>query len=305
MTRYMRWLEAERGLRFGDYAGAVALVGRRARGVLGARSGTSSRSRPTAPYDEVLARPRDAGRQLVPGRRLNYAEHIFRGKRDAEPSLSSTRRSCATLGELTWGELRDQVARVAAGPPRAGVGPRRPRRRLPARTSPRRWSPSWRPRRSARSGRAARPTSAPERRRPLRADRAEGPARRRRLPLRRPGLRPHRDRRRAPARDADARAHGRRCRYLDPATPRPRGARPSAITWDELLGAGEGAELAFERGALRPPALGPLLLRHHRPAEGDRPGPRRHPARAAEEAAPAPRRAARATASSGSRRPAG
>ena len=41
---------------------------------------------------------------------------------------------------------------------------------------------------------------------------------------------------------------------------------------------------------LRPSPLGPLLVGHHRPAEGDRPGPRRHPARAAEEGLPAPRR---------------
>ena len=65
----------------------------------------------------------------------------------------------------------------------------------------------------------------------------------------------------------------------------------SAITWAELLAAGEGAELRLRAGPVRPSALGPLLVGDHRPAEGDRPGPRRDPARAPEEAPPARRRA--------------
>ena len=46
-------------------------------------------------------------------------------------------------------------------------------------------------------------------------------------------------------------------------------------------------------GAVRPPAVGPVLLGHDRPAEGDRAVPGRHPARAPEDAAPARRRAGR------------
>ena len=57
--------------------------------------------------------------------------------------------------------------------------------------------------------------------------------------------------------------------------------------WDELLA--EPAELELRAPAVRPPALGPLLVGHHRPAEGDRPGAGRHPARAPEEVAAAQR----------------
>ena len=49
------------------------------------------------------------------------------------------------------------------------------------------------------------------------------------------------------------------------------------------------SELDVRAGSVRPPALGALQLRHDRPAEGDRPRPRRDPARDAEEDAPARR----------------
>ena len=104
-------------------------------------------------------------------------------------------------------------------------------------------------------------------------------------------------------RDADGRAHGR------PAIPRP-GPRDREPARGDRLGRAARHRATRARSPssscpLRPSALGPLLVGDDRPAEGDRPGPRRDPARAAEEARPAPRRAARATASSGSRRPAG
>ena len=57
--------------------------------------------------------------------------------------------------------------------------------------------------------------------------------------------------------------------------------------------------------ALRPPALGAVLVGHDRAAQGDRAGPRRHPARAPQEAEPALGPRHRGTASSGTRRPAG
>ena len=114
---------------------------------------------------------------------------------------------------------------------------------------------------------------------------------RRRLPLRRPRLRPH-GRRRRP--------RGSRCRhsstpsssrYLDPEADPERLAH--GIRWLAVEERGAGAAARLRARPLRPPALGPLLLGHDGPAEGDRPGPRRDPARAPEEAQPAPRRPAR------------
>ena len=71
--------------------------------------------------------------------------------------------------------------------------------------------------------------------------------------------------------------------YLDGA----RRELDGALGWAQLLARGRGRGARVRAGALRPPAVGALLLRHDRPAQGDRARPRRHPARAAQEA-PAP-----------------
>ena len=76
--------------------------------------------------------------------------------------------------------------------------------------------------------------------------------------------------------------------YLDP--------DPDLAPLRDAMPLGRAARLRRGRRAelrarpLRPPALGPLLLRHDRPAEGDRPVAGRHPARAPEEAPPPRRR---------------
>jgi acetoacetyl-CoA synthetase len=62
------------------------------------------------------------GAQWFPGARLNYAEHAFRGKADDALAIieGGERREDA---EWTWGRLRDQTRRIAAGLRRLGVGP--------------------------------------------------------------------------------------------------------------------------------------------------------------------------------------
>ena len=112
--------------------------------------------------------------------------------------------------------------------------------------------------------------------RPLRPDRAEGAAGGRRLPLQRPRLRPPRGRRRD-------RRRGRRA---------PRAARlPRRLRLGGRLRAARRPGVRAR--AVRPPPVGPLLVRHHGAAEGDRPGPGRDPARAPQEAPPARRRPGR------------
>ena len=174
-------------------------------------------------------------------------------------------------------------------PARARRRPRRPRRRLPA-EHPRddRGVPGLRePRRDLVVVLAG--LRRAQRDRPLRADRAEGALRGRRLPLRRPRLRPPRRGRPPPA---------SRC---------PRSSTPWCCpTWTrtpdlsgldaaiDLGRAGPGRRAARVRaGAVRPSAVGALLVGHDRPAEGDRARPRRDPARAPQGAEPARRRAAR------------
>jgi acetoacetyl-CoA synthetase len=78
--------------------------------------------RASAPYERVLGRREMPGAQWFPGARLSYAEHFFRGRDDDAVAI----RHAAELRELsewTWGELRAQTARLAAGLRRLGVGP--------------------------------------------------------------------------------------------------------------------------------------------------------------------------------------
>ena len=72
-------------------------------------------------YDRVLASRDMPGAQWFPGARVNYAERILRGK--ADEAIAIVHRSeLRETAELTWGELREQVERCAAGLRRLGVG---------------------------------------------------------------------------------------------------------------------------------------------------------------------------------------
>ncbi|MEZ5078691.1 MAG: acetoacetate--CoA ligase [Solirubrobacterales bacterium] len=62
------------------------------------------------------------GAKWFPNASLNYAEHVFAGKADAEVAILHA-SELRELGELTWGELRRQVAAVAAALRHSGVEP--------------------------------------------------------------------------------------------------------------------------------------------------------------------------------------
>ncbi|GAA3223348.1 acetoacetate--CoA ligase [Pseudonocardia petroleophila] len=73
----------------------------------------------TTPPTAVLGRREMPGAQWFPGAELNYAAHALRGAGGvAVVAYSQTR----DVVELTWDELRDQVARARAGLARLGVG---------------------------------------------------------------------------------------------------------------------------------------------------------------------------------------
>ncbi|HXD55574.1 MAG TPA: acetoacetate--CoA ligase, partial [Solirubrobacteraceae bacterium] len=74
------------------------------------------------PYERVLASSQMPGAQWFTGARLNYAENLLSGHGDDEIAVihSSELRE---LGELSWGELRAQVAAAAAGLRELGIGP--------------------------------------------------------------------------------------------------------------------------------------------------------------------------------------
>ena len=107
-----------------------------------------------------------------------------------------------------------------------------------------------------------------QRDRPLRADRAEGAAGRQRL-------RAPRTSASTAARSSPRSAPG--CRRSSTSSTSATATTPPAGGLDADAGAGLRAR------AVRPPALRAVLLRHDRAAEGDRPRPRRHPARAPQE----------------------
>jgi acetoacetyl-CoA synthetase len=76
----------------------------------------------SAPYERVLGRRDMPGAQWFPGARLSYAEHFFRGRDDEAVAIRHA-AELRELGQWTWGELREQTARIAAGLRRLGVGP--------------------------------------------------------------------------------------------------------------------------------------------------------------------------------------
>jgi acetoacetyl-CoA synthetase len=74
------------------------------------------------PYERVLGSREMPGAQWFPGSRLSYAEHFFRDRDDDAVAI----RHASELRELsqwTWGELREQTARIAAGLRGMDVGP--------------------------------------------------------------------------------------------------------------------------------------------------------------------------------------
>ncbi|HET8755505.1 MAG TPA: acetoacetate--CoA ligase [Solirubrobacteraceae bacterium] len=64
-------------------------------------------------YDRVLGSREMPGATWFPGARLNYAEHLFRGKDENAVAIAHA-SELRELGEVTWGELRRQTASMAA-----------------------------------------------------------------------------------------------------------------------------------------------------------------------------------------------
>ena len=252
----------------------------------GPRSGTSSRCRPTAATTASSAAARCPAPSGSPAP-ASTTPSTSSPARTTPRRRSCTPPSCASSSELSWGELRAQVAAVAAGLRELGVErgdrvvaymPNIPEAIvafLASASIGAVWSscsPDFGPASVIDRFAQIEPKvlfavdgyryggkdfDRRERHRRAAGGDAE-PAAHRRPPLPRPRPRPLPPARRDPLGRAARRRRGRRAQLR---------ARP-----------------------LRPPALGPLLLRHDRPAEGDRPGPGRHPARAPEEAPPPRRR---------------
>jgi acetoacetyl-CoA synthetase len=148
LTRYMRWLAAERGVEAGDYEALwrwsveeledfwasiwdyFEVVASRQDDSGGADSARALRRRSRGatretveepPYDQVLSDHTMPGARWFEGAELNYAEHIFRGKDEHEVAVVYA-SELRDLAELRWGELTEQVAATAESLRALGVG---------------------------------------------------------------------------------------------------------------------------------------------------------------------------------------
>jgi acetoacetyl-CoA synthetase len=119
---YLGWLSRERGLDFADYD---ALWRWSVTDLEGFWSSIWDyfEIRAHTPYERVLGSRGMPGAEWFPGARLNYAEHLLGRDEDvgavAVVALSQSRGP----RELTFGDLREQVARARAGLRRLGVEP--------------------------------------------------------------------------------------------------------------------------------------------------------------------------------------
>jgi acetoacetyl-CoA synthetase len=119
LTEYMRWLEAERDLSFADYdelwrwsVDDLEAFWTSIWDFFGVQADGG--------YERALGSPAMPGAEWFAGTSLNYAEHVFAGVDDAELAIFHA-SELRELGELSWGELRAQVAATAAGLRTLGV----------------------------------------------------------------------------------------------------------------------------------------------------------------------------------------
>ena len=119
ITKYIHWLESERGLSFGDYNS------------LWEWSVTDIENfwqslwqffdiKASNPYTTILSERKMPGAKWFQGAELNYAEHVFRHMTDNRPALIF-QSEIQPLTEVSWYELHRKVSSVAAGLRNMGV----------------------------------------------------------------------------------------------------------------------------------------------------------------------------------------
>jgi len=119
LVEYMRWLEAERGLSFAGYDELWRWS------VDDLEAFWSSiwdffDVQADGEYEQALASRAMPGAEWFAGTSLNYAEHVFAGKDESETAILHA-SELRELDELSWSELRAQVAATATGLRALGV----------------------------------------------------------------------------------------------------------------------------------------------------------------------------------------
>jgi acetoacetyl-CoA synthetase len=121
LTRFTRWLEASRGLRFADYDALWRWSSTELEQFWGSLWEFCD-VRAQAQPEQVLGNRAMPGARWFEGAQLNYAQNLLARARPGEPAIVARSETRADR-ELSWDELRDQVARAAAGLRALGVGP--------------------------------------------------------------------------------------------------------------------------------------------------------------------------------------
>jgi acetoacetyl-CoA synthetase len=120
LTRYMRWLQNERGLQFGDYAELWKWSVDELEEFWGSLV-EFFEVRFSEGGSTVLGERSMPGAQWFPGARCSFAEHVFRGKRDEDVAIRHA-SELRSLDSWTWGRLRAETAGFVAGLRASGVG---------------------------------------------------------------------------------------------------------------------------------------------------------------------------------------
>jgi acetoacetyl-CoA synthetase len=122
MTRYMRWLKTERGLDFGGDYHALWRWSVDELEDFWASIWDHFEVRASTPYDRVLPSREMPAAEWFTGARLNYAENLLADKPNDRLAVQHA-SELRELDALTWGELREQVARAASALRGLGVAP--------------------------------------------------------------------------------------------------------------------------------------------------------------------------------------
>lgn len=121
LRAYMDWLAETRGLRFGSY-NELWRWSIDELEAFWASIWQHFDVQAATPATAVLTDAAMPGARWFPGATLNYAEHVFRKANSNYPAaLFQSERQALT--EISWAELEQQVAAVAAGLRGLGVGP--------------------------------------------------------------------------------------------------------------------------------------------------------------------------------------
>ncbi|WP_434034755.1 acetoacetate--CoA ligase [Cupriavidus sp. a3] len=121
ITAFMRWLEQERGLAFADYNALWQWSVEEIDAFWLALWQWADIPTPIAPR-VALADASMPGANWFPGVRMNYVEQVFRHATTERPAIVHRNESGET-GEMSWAELQQQVASVAATLRGMGVDP--------------------------------------------------------------------------------------------------------------------------------------------------------------------------------------